>query len=365
MAPRIVLAGEVTGASRELAAILAENGYEVQFCSLEEVLAEGLIIPDLMVVLDESPEAHQAVRRLKSGKTTREVPLIVTLHHFEPAAAALALENGADEFLTLPFQSQEVLMRVAVLLYLQEDRGLLLSTQREFSRIFQQTPQPLFLCDRQGEGYTLNPTLARLLGYSAKGDKKLPLDVADLLYGPEDRERLAALVEAGVDVIVIDAAQGDSVFQIESIRYSSLPVMVFLSISRPSTSLCRKKKEDVGMSNRRPSTPPIRTRSSPALTMPYPAVPRSPRTSFSQRKLPSPPISARYAPTLSPMSHCVEATAKEPPGTATSPTGYEICGSTHVVAQRTFPSRSVAVHDVSDRTRTSPPGRAHSNQNPG
>lgn len=36
---------------------------------------------------------------------------------------------------------------------------------------------------------------------------------------PDDRERLAALVEAGVDLIVIDAAQGDSTFQIDTIRF--------------------------------------------------------------------------------------------------------------------------------------------------
>ncbi len=36
---------------------------------------------------------------------------------------------------------------------------------------------------------------------------------------PEDRERVHALVEAGVGVFVIDAAQGDSTFQHETIRH--------------------------------------------------------------------------------------------------------------------------------------------------
>jgi len=36
---------------------------------------------------------------------------------------------------------------------------------------------------------------------------------------PEDRDRVQALAEAGVDVIVIDSAQGDSLFQIEMIKW--------------------------------------------------------------------------------------------------------------------------------------------------
>ncbi len=189
MTPRIILAGEASAAARELAGILAGNGYEVTFSSLEQVLGEGLR-PDLLIILDESPEAYDAVHRFKSQKDFKEVPLIVTLDQFEAAAAARALESGADEFLVQPFRAPEVLARVAVLLRLQDDRRLLVASQEEFNRIFHQTPHPLFLCDRQGESFTLNPTLARLLGYSTKGNEKLPLATADLLYGPGDRERL-------------------------------------------------------------------------------------------------------------------------------------------------------------------------------
>lgn len=150
MALRIILAGEASAASRELAAILAGNGYEVSFSSLEEVLGEGLSRPDLLIVLDESPETYDAVHRLKSQEAFKEVPLIVTLDQFEAAAAARALESGADEFLVQPFRAPEVLARVAVLLRLQDDRRLLVASQEEFNRIFHQTPHPLFLCDRQG-----------------------------------------------------------------------------------------------------------------------------------------------------------------------------------------------------------------------
>jgi len=192
--PAIVIAGDAGDASRELAAILTGNGYEVRFCSLEEVLEGGLGRPDLLIVPDGSPEGCQAVHRLKAREATREVPLILILEHFEAGAAARALESGADEFLAPPFQPQEVLARVAVLLRLQEDRRLLVSSREEFSRLFQETPHPLFLSDRQGGAYTLNPALARLLGYAVKGDPGPPLAASDLLYGPEDRERLGQVL---------------------------------------------------------------------------------------------------------------------------------------------------------------------------
>ena len=193
MPPLIIIAGEEDSACRELIAILAGEGYEVKCCSLPEALAEGATKPDLVIVMDETPEGHDAVRRFKSQEATRDIPLIVTLSQFEAADAARALESGADEFLAQPFRSAEVLARVAVLLHLQDDRRLLVSSREEFSRIFHQTPQPLFLCDCQGGEYTLNPTLARLLGYSSK-DRRLPLTTVDLLFGPEDRDRLAQIL---------------------------------------------------------------------------------------------------------------------------------------------------------------------------
>ncbi|RJR34011.1 MAG: PAS domain-containing protein [Deltaproteobacteria bacterium] len=193
MPPVIVIAGKKDRSCRDLMAILEVQGYEVRCCSLEEALAEDAAQPDLLMVMDETPEGHERVRLFKSREATREIPLIVTLDQFDAGAAARALESGADEFLVQPFRPQEVLARVAVLLRLQDDRRLLMSSQEEFNRIFHETPQPLFLCDCHGGGYTLNPTLARLLGYSPK-DRKLPLSMADLLYGSEDQERLAQIL---------------------------------------------------------------------------------------------------------------------------------------------------------------------------
>lgn len=52
---------------------------------------------------------------------------------------------------------------------------------------------------------------------SKSSDKQLMAGAA-VSTRPEDRERLDALVEAGVDVVVIDSAQGHSTFQLEMLR---------------------------------------------------------------------------------------------------------------------------------------------------
>ena len=55
---------------------------------------------------------------------------------------------------------------------------------------------------------------------NATKDEKKQLRVgAAVSTRKEDRERLAALVEAGADVVVVDSAQGDSSFQIEFIKF--------------------------------------------------------------------------------------------------------------------------------------------------
>lgn len=65
---------------------------------------------------------------------------------------------------------------------------------------------------------------------ASKNRNKQLMVGAALSTKPEDRERLEALAEAGVDVVVIDSAQGDSVYQVEMIqaikdRYPELQVI--------------------------------------------------------------------------------------------------------------------------------------------
>lgn len=58
---------------------------------------------------------------------------------------------------------------------------------------------------------TKHPLTKQLLAAAAIGTR------------PNDRERVRALEAAGVDAIIIDSSQGDSVFQHEMVRWDPVP----------------------------------------------------------------------------------------------------------------------------------------------
>ena len=199
MAPLILIAGPAVKARRKLAEVLTGGGYEVRLCPEKQILEEVKLKPlKLLVLLTEAALEPQFIRRLKEAAA--EVPIIIALSRFSDTTAAQALEVGADEFLLAPFEPREVLARVGVLLKLQQDRQLLLASQEEFARLFQETLHPLFVCDRTGASFNLNPALRRLLGFSVREGAPLPVSMEDLLYGPEDRQLFRQLLSQSASV---------------------------------------------------------------------------------------------------------------------------------------------------------------------
>ncbi len=192
----IILAGPETGPLQDLAAILERGGYEVRTCSAEEAPDRCQDrAPDLVLLVDGHAGEFKLLKQLKQAPLTSEIPLILALTHFDGSIAAQGLELGADEFLLSPFRADEVLARVGVVLKLRRDRRLLLASQEELTRLFQDQASPLFYCNRQGSQCHINPGLRRLLGYPGKRTQGVPMSAEELFFDAAEQERFQHLLD--------------------------------------------------------------------------------------------------------------------------------------------------------------------------
>ena len=96
--------------------MLAGEGYAVRFASsgtqaLQAVAKEkpSLILLDInMPVMD----GYETCRRLKANPETADIPVIFLTANNEEESVAEGFEVGAVDYVTKPFRSKELLMRV-------------------------------------------------------------------------------------------------------------------------------------------------------------------------------------------------------------------------------------------------------------
>jgi putative two-component system response regulator len=112
-----VLVVEDNGRSQQLLReLLTNEGYEVTTaCDGEEALARiAEQAPDCMLcdLVMPKMDGYEVVRRLKSTEETRLIPVIVITGLADLSHKLTAIEAGADDFLTKPFNALEVTARV-------------------------------------------------------------------------------------------------------------------------------------------------------------------------------------------------------------------------------------------------------------
>jgi len=185
--PRILCVDDEPIVQQTLQALLGAEGYELHFApNGEEGLSMAASIKPDVILLDvmlPGKDGMTVCRELRSSTDLAEVPVLMITSLDDRATRLAGLDAGADDFITKPFDSLELLTRLRTITRLnryrsiQEQRDQLLQMNQELNSAYDQTiegwSQALDLRDRETEGHAQRVTgmsvrLARHLGMGEK-----------------------------------------------------------------------------------------------------------------------------------------------------------------------------------------------------
>jgi DNA-binding response OmpR family regulator len=116
--PSILLVDDETAITENLAPFLSRSGFTVSVASNGEAALQQVTAsqPDLLVldVLMPRLDGREVLRRLRLGGNW--IPIILLTQVGEASERAMALEEGADDYLNKPFDPHELVARIRAVL---------------------------------------------------------------------------------------------------------------------------------------------------------------------------------------------------------------------------------------------------------
>ncbi|HEY9877994.1 MAG TPA: response regulator [Leptolyngbyaceae cyanobacterium] len=198
-----------------LSDLLIEYGFEVLIARDGENALQKLhrISPDLILldVLMPGIDGFETCRRLKAQESTRDIPVIFMTALADPVDKIKGLTLGAVDYITKPFQQEEVLARVNAHLKLryltkqleeqnarlQEEarsrqiaESALRFSEEKFAKAFRSNPGPmLILTLEEGRFIDVNQNFCKILGCPPEVVLGKTLDELPLYMNQEERDR--------------------------------------------------------------------------------------------------------------------------------------------------------------------------------
>lgn len=168
MKPFIVIAEDETSVSELLRYNLEAEGYETAIANDgdEAMLLLDERIPDLMLLDWMLPKISgiEICRRVRTRQETANLPIIMLTARTEEADRIRGLETGADDYVTKPFSTNELMARVKAVL--RRIRPALMDDKIRVGDI--QIDRTTHRVMRDGKDIHLGPTEFRLLEYFAQ-----------------------------------------------------------------------------------------------------------------------------------------------------------------------------------------------------
>lgn len=168
-----------------LAAMLTEQGYKVRSVTKGSAGLRGAAAapPDLILLDINMPEmnGYEVCQQLKESDRTRDIPVIFISAMNDVLDKVKAFSVGGVDFITKPFQVQEVLARVENHLTIRNLRSSLeeqnarlqqeiyerKQAEEKFAKAFRSSPSPIAIATlSEGQFIEVNNSFLRMSGYS-------------------------------------------------------------------------------------------------------------------------------------------------------------------------------------------------------
>jgi diguanylate cyclase (GGDEF)-like protein/PAS domain S-box-containing protein len=151
-----------------LEAILSPQGYFVITAAngpkaLEKIRAEQIDICLLDVMMPEM-DGFEVCRRIKSNVLYRNIPVVMITSLSDTENRILGIEAGAEDFISNPFNTAEVLARIKMLLQVKRVNDRLSEVILQQQAILDNIPDMAWLKDRDGRYVAVNEPFSRSFG---------------------------------------------------------------------------------------------------------------------------------------------------------------------------------------------------------
>ncbi|MCP4106878.1 MAG: response regulator [Desulfobacteraceae bacterium] len=135
--PHILITDDFPNNIQIVEAILKKEGYQISMAynGLDALKAIEKSPPDLILMDIVMPEmdGYETCKRLKASEKTKDIPLIFLTARTETDHVIKGFELGAVDYVTKPFRSAELLVRVNTHLELKRAKDLIQEKNKELS----------------------------------------------------------------------------------------------------------------------------------------------------------------------------------------------------------------------------------------
>jgi PAS domain S-box-containing protein len=206
----ILLVDDTPNNLRLISGLLKDKGYEVRavISGRMAITAAQASPPDLILLDICMPEmnGYEVCQELKADGRTRHIPVIFISALDDVFDKVKAFDAGGVDYITKPFQVEEVLARVKLHLTLQRLQGQLQQqnaqlqqqiyerqqAEEKYRSVLENAIEGFFQTDTRGKFLTANPSLVKIYGYDSIDDLLANLSADQLYVRPGRRAELNA-----------------------------------------------------------------------------------------------------------------------------------------------------------------------------